>query len=54
MAKVQQKSEIIIAFDGLFFGLDKYAPILSSATGSHMGPNSTLTGSHYTCLQRKQ
>ena len=37
MAKVQQKSEIITAFGGIFFVLDKFDSILSSVIDSHLG-----------------
>ena len=33
MAKVSKKSEIINAFDGIFFVLDKFDSILSSVIG---------------------
>ena len=42
MAKVQQKSEIITAFGGIFFVLDKFDSILSSVIDSHLGLRSTL------------
>jgi hypothetical protein len=35
MAKVQQKSEKITAFGGIFFVLDKFDRILSSVIDSH-------------------
>ncbi len=35
MAKVQQKSEKITAFGGIFFVLDKFDSILSSVIDSH-------------------
>ena len=44
MAKVQQKSEKITAFGGIFFVLDKFDLILSSLIDSHLGLRSTLTG----------
>ena len=37
MAKVQQKSEKITAFGGIFFVLDKFDRILSSVIDSHLG-----------------
>ena len=37
MAKVQQKSEKISAFGGIFFVLDKFDSILSSVIDSHLG-----------------
>ena len=43
MAKVQQKSEKITAFGGMFFVLDKFDSILSSVIDSHLGLRSTLT-----------
>ena len=36
MAKVQQKSEKISAFGGIFFVLDKFDRILSSVIDSHL------------------
>ena len=42
MAKVQQKSEKITAFGGIFFVLDKFDSILSSVIDSHLGLRSTL------------
>ena len=42
IAKVQQKSEKITAFGGIFFVLDKFDSILSSVIGSHLGLRSTL------------
>ena len=36
MAKVQQKSEKITAFGGIFFVLDKFDSILSSVIDSHL------------------
>ena len=44
MAKVQQKSEEITAFGGMFFVLDKFDSILSSVIDSHLGLRSTLIG----------
>ena len=35
-AKVQQKSEKITAFGGIFFVLDKFDSILSSVIDSHL------------------
>ena len=46
MAKVQQKSEKITAFGGIFF-LDKFDSILSSVIDSHLGLRSTLIGYQY-------
>ena len=43
VAKVQQKSEIISAFGGIFFVLDRFDRILSSVIDSHLGLRSTLT-----------
>ena len=37
MAKVQQKSEKITAFGGIFFVLDRFDRILSSVIDSHLG-----------------
>ena len=42
MAKVQQKSEKITAFGGIFFVLDKFDRILSSVIDSHLGLRSRL------------
>jgi len=42
MAKVQQKSEKICAFGGIFFVLDKFDCILSSVIDSHLGLRSKL------------
>ena len=44
MAKVQQKSEKISAFGGLFFVLDRFDRILSSVIDSHLGLRSKLIG----------
>ena len=44
MAKVQQKSEKISAFGGIFFVLDKFDRILSSVIDSHLGLRSKLIG----------
>ena len=44
MAKVQQRSEKISAFGGIFFVLDKFDRILSSVIDSHLGLRSTLIG----------
>ena len=44
MAKVQQKSEEITAFGGIFFVLDKFDRILSSVIDSHLGLRSRLIG----------
>jgi hypothetical protein len=37
VAKVQQKSEKISAFGGIFFVLDRFDRILSSVIDSHLG-----------------
>ena len=37
MAKVQQKSEKVTPFGGIFFVLDKFDRILSSVIDSHLG-----------------
>ena len=42
MAKVQQKSEKISAFGGIFFVLDKFDRILSSVIDSHLGGDKGL------------
>ena len=47
MAKVQQKSEKITAFGGIFFVLDKFDRILSSVIDSHLGLRSRLIGYQY-------
>ena len=52
MAKVQQKSEKITAFGGIFFVLDKFDSILSSVIDSHLGLRSTLTGYQYSEIIR--
>ena len=44
MAKVQQKSEKITAFGGIFFVLDRFDRILSSVIDSHLGLRSKLIG----------
>ena len=44
VAKVQQKSEKITAFGGIFFVLDKFDRILSSVIDSHLGLRSRLIG----------
>jgi hypothetical protein len=44
MAKVQQKSEKITTFGGIFFVLDKFDRILSSVIDSHLGLCSRLIG----------
>jgi hypothetical protein len=44
MAKVQQKSEKISAFGGIFFVLDKFDRILSSVIDSHLGLRTKLIG----------
>ena len=49
MAKVQQKSEKISAFGGIFFVLDRFDRILSSVIDSHLGLRSKLIGyCHFT------
>lgn len=52
MAKVQQKSEKISAFGGIFFVLDKFDPILSSVIDSHLGLRSKLIGYQYSEIIR--
>ena len=52
MAKVQQKSEKITAFGGIFFVLDKFDSILSSVIDSHLGLRSTLIGYLYSEIIR--
>jgi len=49
MAKIQQKSEKITAFGGIFFVLDKFDTILSSGdhTTTHKGKGTVL----YHCYQ---
>ena len=42
MAKVQQKTEKITAFGGIFFVLDRFDRILSSVIDSHLGLRSKL------------
>ena len=44
MAKVQQKSEKITAFGGIFFVLDRFDRILSSVIDFHLGLRSKLIG----------
>ena len=44
MAKIQQKSEKISAFGGIFFVLDIFDRILSSVIDSHLGLRSKLIG----------
>ena len=44
MANIQQKSEKISAFGGIFFVLDKIDRILSSVIDSHLGLRSRLIG----------
>ena len=46
MSKVQQKSEKISAFGGIFFVLDRFDRILSSVIDSHLGLRSKLIGYH--------
>ena len=52
MAKVQQKSEKITAFGGIFSVLDKFDSILSSVIDSHLGLRSTLIGYQYSEIIR--
>ena len=52
MAKVQQKSEIITAFGGIFFVLEKFDSILSSVIDSHLGLRSRLIGYQYSEIIR--
>jgi len=52
MAKVQQKSEKITAFGGIFFVFDKFDRILSSVIDSHLGLRSTQTGYQYSEITR--
>ena len=52
MAKVQQKSEKITAFGGIFFVLDKFDRILSSVIDSHQGLRSKLVGYQYSEIIR--
>ena len=52
MAKVQQRSEKITAFGGIFFVLDKFDSILSSVIDSHLGLRSTLIGYQYSEIIR--
>ena len=52
MAKIQQKSEKITAFGGIFFVLDKLDRILSSVIDSHLGVRSTLKGYQYSEILR--
>ena len=52
MAKVQQKSEEITAFGGIFFVLDKFDRILSSVIDSHLGLRSRLIGYQYSEIIR--
>ena len=52
MAKVQQKSEKITAFGGIFFVLDKFDSILSSVIDSHLGLRSTLIGYQHSEIMR--
>jgi len=42
MTNLQQKSEKISAFGGIFFVLDKFDRILSSVIDSHLGLRSKL------------
>ena len=52
IAKVQQKSEKITAFGGIFFVLDKFDRILSSVIDSHLGLRSKLIGYQYSEIIR--
>ena len=52
MAKVQQKSEKITAFGGIFFVLDRFDSILSSVIDSHLGLRSKLIGYQYSEIIR--
>ena len=52
MAKVQQKSEKICAFGGIFSVLDKFDSILSSVIDSHLGLRSKLIGYQYSEITR--
>ena len=52
IAKVQQKSEKITAFGGIFFVLDQFDSILSSVIDSHLGLRSTLIGYQYSEIIR--
>ena len=52
MAKVQQKSEKISAFGGIFFVLDKFDRILSSVIDSHLELRSKLIGYQYSEIIR--
>ena len=52
MAKVQQKSEKISAFGGIFFVLDRFDHILSSVIDSHVGLRSKLIGYQYSEIIR--
>ena len=52
MTKVQQKSEKISAFGGIFFVLDKFDRILSSVIDSHLGLRSKLIGYQYSEIIR--
>ena len=52
MAKVQQKSEKISAFGGIFFVLDKFDRILSPVIDSHLGLRSKLIGYQYSEIIR--
>ena len=52
MAKVQQKSEKISVFGGIFFVLDKFDRILSSVIDSHLGLRSKLIGYQYSEIIR--
>jgi len=50
--KGKQKSEIITAFGGIFFVLDRFDRILSSVIDSHLGLRSKLIGYQYSEIIR--
>ena len=52
MAKVQQKSEKISAFGGIFFVLDRFDRILSSVIYSHLGLRTCTWVRNVAFLQR--
>ena len=52
MAKIQQKSEKITAFGGIFFVLDRFDRILSSVIDSHLGLRSKLIVYQYSEIIR--
>ena len=51
-AKVQQKSEKVTPFGGIFFVLDIFVRILSSVIDSHLGLRSRLIGYQYSEIIR--